>query len=176
MEMLMRLVLAVLAVVLAMPAAAHDHCRAPGQHERFGEQRAYFQDVLAACRADGFCSAVVATKARDGAQFAQQLRIARPSPREAYQVDFAAASPMPAALSSVDIRVGRLALNAPTSAIAGNEFRIAERADIDAVVAAARKSRSLRWTYKTEDGIEAVSFGLRGMTAALTWIDCMSKP
>ncbi|MFZ4070948.1 MAG: hypothetical protein ACOYJ6_12685 [Caulobacterales bacterium] len=171
------LALAALAFGLAAPAVAHDQCPAPGRHEKFGEQRAYFQDVLGACRADGFCSAVVATKSKDGAAWAEQLRIAQPTPGAAFVMSVATTTAMPAPAPTTQLRAGKLSLAAQVNATAGNEFTLTHAKETQALVAAARASRSLLWTFANDKGgLEAAEFSLRGMAKALDWIACMGKP
>lgn len=171
------LTLAALVFGLAAPAFAHDHCPAPGRHEKFGEQRAYFQDVLAACRADGFCSAVVATKSKDGAAWAEQLRIARPRAGAAYEMSLASTVAMPAPETATQVSAGRVIFQAAVTATAGNEFTLTDAKQTADLVAAARASRHLRWTFPTDKGgLASAQFGLRGMAKALDWIDCMGKP
>lgn len=72
---------ATVATLLSAGAAqAADRCGAQ-THMRFGETRAYFGNTLAACRPDGYCSAVVAIADPSGqAAWRHQLRVARPSP------------------------------------------------------------------------------------------------
>jgi hypothetical protein len=169
--------LAALALGLATPAFAHDHCPAAGRHEKFGEQRAYFQDALGACRADGFCSAVVANKSKDGAAWAEQLRIAAPAPGAAYAISLATTTASPAPAATTQVRAGTLSLQAAVNATAGNEFTLTDTQQTAALVAAARASRSLRWTFTNDKGgLEAAEFSLRGMAKALDWIACMGKP
>jgi hypothetical protein len=170
------LALAALAFGLAAPAFAHDHCPAPSRHEKFGEQRAYFGDVLGACRADGFCSAVAATKSKDGAAWAEQLRIARPSPGAAYEISLGSTAAMPAPAQTTQLRAGKLTLQAGVKATSGNEFTLTDVRQSADLVAAARAASSLRWTFADDKGgLQAAQFGLRGMAKALDWIDCMGK-
>ena len=84
---MIRLFAATTALLLSAGAVqAADRCGA-ATHMRFGETRAYFGDALAACRPDGYCSAVVAVADPTGqAAWRHQLRVARPSPGADYQV------------------------------------------------------------------------------------------
>jgi hypothetical protein len=168
---------AAVAMLGAGEAAAEQVCGA-SVHSRFGETRAYFRDVLGACRPDGYCSAVVALADDGGAAYRQQLRVARPTPAAAYQVEFVAVSPMPAA----DPRPMSLAFAGRkidlTDAIgltpqSGNEYRLSNQDVADDVVARLKRAREARWTYQSDAGASTAIFPLRGMTAALIWIDCM---
>ena len=158
-------------------ASAETICGA-ATHSRFGETRAYFQNVLGACRPDGYCSAVVALPDRTGrSAYAQQLRVALTRPGELYQVEFVAVTPMSAGDGHpMSITMGRQttdlsALARPTSSL--NEFRVSDYDAVDRLVAGFRHARSARWTYRSETGPASALFSLAGMTAALTWIDCM---
>jgi len=148
-------------------------------HSRFGETRAYFQNVLGACRPDGYCSAVVALPDRTGqGVYAHQLRVARPTPGAPYLVEFVAVTPMSAGDGlPMSIHLGRqttdlAALAAPTSP-GTNEFRISDAEAVRKLVAGFRRERTARWVYRSEAGPTSAVFSLSGMTAALTWIDCM---
>jgi hypothetical protein len=167
------------AALFGAQAQAEERCGAE-LHMRSGETRAYFRDVLGACRRDGYCSAVVALPDRSGggAAWAAQLRIARPLAGEPYQVEVAATTPMPAStpvpMKLVFART-QFALDAgATQSISGNEYRLADQTIADAVVQSAKAARNLRWTYQGEGGPATATFPLNGMTAALTWIDCMT--
>jgi hypothetical protein len=170
---------ALLLVACAGSASAETVCRA-ATHSRFGETRAYFQNVLGACRPDGYCSAVVALPDRTGqGVYAHQLRVALTRPGEPYQVEFVAVTPMSAGDGQpMSITMGRQttdlsALATPTSSI--NEFRVSDYEAVEKLVAGFRHARSARWTYQSGTGPASAVFSLSGMTAALTWIDCMGR-
>ena len=148
-------------------------------HSRFGETRAYFSDVLGACRPDGYCSAVVALKDDGGAMYRQQLRVARPSPHAPYQVEFVAVSPMPADdAQPMTLAFGRRTLSlagaiGPSAPNSANEYRVTSETVADDLVNRMKKAREAGWTYRSVAGPATARFPLRGMTAALTWIDCV---
>lgn len=173
------LALCAMAAAFGTQAQAEERCGAE-LHTRFGETRAYFRDVLAACRQDGYCSAVVALPDRSGAGAAwtAQLRIARPLAGEPYQVEVAATTPMPASsplpMTLAFARTQHALAAADFQSTSTNEYRLADQATADAVVQSAKRARSLRWTYQSEVGPATATFPLNGMTAALTWIDCMT--
>lgn len=167
---------ALMAMCGAGEAAAEQVCGA-SVHARFGETRAYFRDVLGACRPDGYCSAVVALTDDGGAQYRQQLRVARPAPGAPYQVEFVAVSPSPAGDGGpMSLTVGRR--HTPlTGAIATtqsvNEYRVTDQALADDIVSRVQAARGANWTYQSVAGPSTAPFPLRGMTAALNWIECM---
>lgn len=178
----MRTWMAALAAVASLmaaseAAAAETRCGA-ATHMRFGETRAYFRDVLGACRPDGYCSAVVALRDDGGAQYRQQLRVARPTAGAPYQVEFVAVSPSPQG----DGTPMAIAFGAQSITLSGkisqtqsvNEYRVTDAGVSETVVILLRKSREARWTYQSNVGPETATFPLRGMTAALKWIDCLS--
>ena len=161
-------------------ANAEERCGAT-LHSRFGETRAYFRDTLAACRRDGYCSAVVALPDRTGggAAYAAQLRVARRLAGEPYEVEFVAVTPMPSPTQGsmiltfpAEVNLANVIALKPQSA---NEFRITDQDVADDVVRRLKRARSARWTYTGEAGPHTANFPLRGMTAALTWIDCMGR-
>jgi hypothetical protein len=174
----------VLAAAVAMTAlatgtaAADTRCGAT-LHQRYGETRAYFRDVLGACRPDGYCSAVVALSDKDGAAYLHQLRVARPLAGEPWQVEFVAVSPTPAEPATpMTLGFGRdtVVLNDAIANVPNvmNEYRVSSQAVADDLVARLKRGRTATWTYRSVAGPSSATFPLRGMTAALTWIDCMT--
>lgn len=167
-------------VASAGAASAAQRCGAT-THTRFDETRAYFQNALGACRPDGYCSVVLALPAAAGeAMYAQQLRIARPTPGAPYAVELVAATPMNAGDGQpMSVAFGRrpidLAGKAPLQTNNMNLFEIADAATVNAIVSGARRSTSMRWTYQAETGPVTAWFALGGVTRALTWIDCMGR-
>ena len=94
MSLIRSAILATALVASAGAASAAQRCGAT-THTTFGETRAYFQNSLGACRPDGYCSVVLALPAPAGeAMYAQQFRIARPTPGAPYAVELVAATPM----------------------------------------------------------------------------------
>lgn len=161
-------------------ASAAQRCGA-AVHERFGETRAYFQNTLAACRPDGFCSAVLAlTPPNDQSVYAQQLRIARPTPGAPYAVTLTAVDPAPTSSGQpMSVSFGRRAIDlSGKAALEGNvvnEWHVTDTAAIDAIVRGARGSNGMRWTYQSETGPVSAWFALGGVSRALTWVDCMGR-
>ncbi len=167
------------AVLTAAPAAAETVCSAP-THERFGETRAFFGDVLAACRPTGYCSIVIVRDVDEGGYtYGQQVRIARPSPGAPYQVELVAASPMPAdpvTPAQLTFALTDYKLDTRFSSAEGlgvNEYRIG--GDVAPIVDDFKRGKVAKWTYQTEAGPHTASFPLNGVTAGLRWIDCMGE-
>jgi len=175
--------IALMAAALAMfgagVASAEVRCGA-STHERFGEKRAYFRDVLGACRPDGYCSAVVALTDDGGAQYRQQLRVARTVAGAPYQVEFVAVSPMPTPEPTpTSLAFGQRTIDlgsalAQTQSM--NEFRVSAQNLTDDIVANLKAARQAQWTYQSVAGPSTAVFPLNGMTAVLAWIDCMGNP
>lgn len=169
--------LATIASIMAAGEAAAAQVCSATTHTRFGETRAYFRDVLGACRPDGYCSVVVALRDDGGAQYRQQLRVARPTPGAPYSVEFVAVSPSPQGdATPMSIAVGgqTIPLNGKIAqAGAVNEYAVSDAAVSETLVTFLRKSREARWTYQSNAGPSVAPFPLRGMTAALNWIDCV---
>jgi hypothetical protein len=176
-----RLLAAATTIALLMTAGAvqaADRCGAT-THMRFGETRAYFGDTLAACRPDGYCSAVVAIADPSGqAAWRHQLRVARPSPGADYLVELAATDPMPVAgvmrFTTPGQTVDPGPWLAPTSP-GSNEYRVSDPILTRSLVSSLRRQRIARWNYPSADGPAEAYFPLRGMTAALNWIDCRGR-
>ncbi len=172
--------LAAALLVSAGTASAAQQCGATN-HSVFGETRAYFQNSLGACRPDGYCSVVLALTPRDDqSAYAQQLRIARPTPGAPHEVSLTAVDPSPSADGQpMSVSFGRRPID-----LVGmtefrdntvNEFHVTDRAAIDAIVSGARRSSGMRWTYQSEAGPADAWFALGGVTRALNWIDCMGR-
>ncbi len=172
----LRVAIATTVFLLSAGAAqAADRCGAQ-THMRFGETRAYFGDTLAACRPDGYCSAVVALPDPSGqAVYRQQLRVARPSPGADHLVELVAANPMPVAGSMRFTTPGQTVDPGPwlvPTSPGANEFRVSDPILTRSLVSGLRRQRIARWTYLSDGGPVEAYFSLRGMTAALNWIDC----
>ena len=154
---------------------AADRCGAE-THMRFGETRAYFGNTLAACRPDGYCSAVVALADPSGrAAWRQQLRVARPSPGADYLVELAATDPMPVTGAMNFTTPGQTVDPGPwlvPTSPGSNEYRVSDPILTRSLVSGLRRQRIARWDYQSTEGPAEAYFSLMGMTAALNWIDC----
>lgn len=165
-------------LAFAGAASAAQRCGA-ATHTTFGETRAYFQNALGACRPDGFCSVVLAlTPPNDQSVYAQQLRIARPTPGAPYDVVLTAVAPAPTDSGQpMSVAFGRRPIDLTgKAALQGNvvnEWHVTDAAATDAIVRGARGSNGMRWTYQTQSGPTTAWFALGGVTRALAWIDCM---
>ena len=173
-------VLAAVFIASAGAAEAAQQCGA-AVHTRFDETRAYFDNSLGACRPDGYCSVVLALRDPSGqAAYAQQFRIARPTPNAAYVVELVAVTPMnaddgqPMSIAFGSQRIG-LTGKAPLQANNLNLFEITDPATVSAIVSGARRANGMRWTYQSEGGPAEAWFSLGGVTRALNWIDCMGR-
>ncbi len=168
----------VAAILSAGGVQAADRCGAK-THMRFGETRAYFGDVLAACRPDGYCSVVVALPDPSGqAVYRQQLRVARPSPGADHLVELVAANPMPVAGAMNFTTPGQTVDPGPwliPTSPGSNEFRVSDPILTRSLVSGLRRQRIARWTYQSADGPAEAYFSLIGMTAALNWMDCRGR-
>lgn len=162
-------------VLSAGAAAAADRCGA-NTHMRYGETRAYFGDTLAACRRDGYCSVVVALADPSGnAVYSQQLRVARPRPGADHVVELVAANPMPVRGAMNFTMPGQTVDPGPwlvPTSPGANEFRVSDPILTRSLVSGLRRQRIARWNYRSVSGQAEAYFSLRGMTAALNWIDC----
>jgi hypothetical protein len=169
----MRVLLAALVIAFSPAAWAAPGCGAK-TFTKFDETRAYFRDVWASCAPSGACRVVSATEANDGAAFAHRFTIGRDAPGAALSFDLAATSPMPATPSAPQaITIGRTVEEIAVQAVAGNEFRLSDPAQADRILARAKRGVKLAWTYPAAGGPATGEFGLRGLTAALKWVDCM---
>ena len=169
MSMLRTTLLAAALVACAGAASAARICGAT-VHTPYGETRAYFDNTLGACRADGYCSANLA--------YAQQLRIARETPGAPYVIELVGVGSTADALP-MSVSFGRRPIDLAGRAVVpeghANLFRITDAATVDALVAGARRSQTIRWRYQSETGPTEAWFALGGVTRALAWIDCMGR-
>lgn len=169
---------AALLAAFASTASAAEVCGA-ATHVRYGETRAYFQDVLAACPKDRPCSFVSAQR-NPQAPLGEShtLRVLLPK----------AGAPLDLALVSVLDRVdpadaGVLSWGAERLSLKGrmavrdnvvNEYWLSD-ADADAR-RLIQQAREATWTYASLDGAPSTArFNLRGATRALAWMECMAK-
>lgn len=165
--------------LVAPMAAAGEICGAT-THIRYEETRAFFQDSLAACRPDQFCSVVVDILAPgEDVAFRQELRIARPTPQAPYRVSLTAVLPMAEGDGNpMTVKLGRSTIDISkkqqTEGNVVNEYVINDQGLTDSLVTKIKASKNLNWRYRGEGGtIADANFPLRGVSAALVWIDCM---
>lgn len=164
---------------LAGTAQAAQVCGAT-THSRFGETRARFGAVLAACRPGGYCSVVSTIASEGGSAYAQQFRIARPRPGADHQVELTAVEPLPnrsargMSLTFMGQRMN-LARIARLTDNSANVFRITDGIAAKSIVSNARRQSVVRWTYASSGGSTDAYFSMIGVNRALNWIDCMGE-
>jgi hypothetical protein len=73
------------------------------------------------------------------------------------------------------LTIGRTLEDAKVAAVAGNEFRLSDLEQTERVVSTAKRGARMSWTYAAADGPATAQFGLRGLSAALKWIECMGQ-
>ena len=64
---------------------------------------------------------------------------------------------------------------AQLTANSANVFGFTDQAAADDIVTRLKGGRSVRWTYASASGPHTATFSLNGLTAALTWVDCMGS-
>lgn len=176
-------ILGACAVFGAGAAAAKEACGVK-THMRFGETRAYFQDVLAACVPDGECKMVSEVSSDAFASgYRHQLRMVFADSAAAPALSFIAVEPMADLGKPTSLRLGReqVDLSGKITAQNGvaNEYGFTDPA-IGAELAdrLIYRARSAVWSFAA-DGTGAAtsaSFPLRGAARARAWITCMQRP
>ena len=147
--------------------------------QKYGETRAFFQDVIAGCDKAKNCYA--ATHVADNGQgyaYRQQIRVRRNYGEPIYRLFFVGVDPMPAAKGqfsiSVDDKAWTLSAETALTPQSGNEFELYDLKVADRMVAMIRGGKEVAWLYPTENGGAHVArFGVRGMNNALKWVACM---
>ncbi|MEO1328501.1 MAG: hypothetical protein AAFW46_02465 [Pseudomonadota bacterium] len=152
---------------------------------KYGERRAYFSDWLASCRPDGSCHALTYIGA-EGDFFDHAVRVS--VPRAGADMALVIAGPRAdAGSATIALRVDggpthRLPpgedlgwANAPGDA--ANEFRISQSKANLSVIPEMKAGRFLtaRWAMDERE-IDRLQFSLRGLTAALAWIEAHQAP
>jgi hypothetical protein len=147
--------------------------------QKYGETRAFFQDVIAGCDKAKNCYA--ATHVADNGQgyaYRQQIRVRRNAGEPTNRLFFVGVDPMPAAKGqfsiSVDDKAWTLSTETALTPQSGNEFELFDLKVADQMVAMIRGGKEVAWLYPTENGGAHVArFGVRGMNDALKWTTCM---
>jgi len=169
-------------VLSAQNADAAVICKAK-TFQKYGETRAFFQDVIAGCDKAKNCYA--ATHVADNGQgyaYRQQIRVRRNFGEPTNRLFFVGVDPMPAAKGqfsiSVDDRAWTLSAETALTPQSGNEFELFDLKVADKMVAMIRGGKEAAWLYPTDSGGAYVArFGVRGMNSALKWVACMqSRP
>ena len=146
---------------------------------RDGEQRIYFRDWLAACRPEGDCAAAAYVFAEPGSNAAAAiLRVYRDTPDDAWSLVFAGLANAPDPNNPLSLRIGDtdpITLE-PRSGFrpvgAANVLRLVDPAQTRAVLDAMKAGLEVRVRFSDPNGDSREErFSLRGLTAALEWID-----
>jgi hypothetical protein len=165
----MRILLALHALlILSAPALAQEH----------GEQRRYFGDWLAACRADGYCSATTYQNPNpgDGRVADYVLRVGRHAEEIYWELSFTTvltmgdtAAPFIVSVDGTDEHFAGAEEIAAYGAV--NDFFLLG-AKAQAVMDRLAPGRELSVMFTDQTGAaQRAQFSLAGMTAALIWID-----
>lgn len=170
----------VLCVLSAGTANATEICKAK-TFQKYGETRAFFQDVIAGCDKDRNCYA--ATHVADNGQgyaYRQQIRVRRNFGEPTNRLFFVGVDPMPAPQGQfsigLDDKAWTLSTETALTPQSGNEFELFDLKVADRMVAMIRGGKEVSWLYPTEKGGTHVArFGVRGMNDALKWTTCMQK-
>ena len=152
---------------------------------KYGEQRAYFDDILAACRPGGYCSAITYVGAR-GDFYDYAIRVGTAASGAPYEVVFTAVEeyvpdtgPIMVSVDNlVDITFpAREALGWTTEQGKGvNEHVFAEAVANRTLLPAMKRGYWMTVSFPRGDGVDAVNinsqrFSLSGLSAALAWIE-----
>ena len=167
----MRILLALYVLLtLALPAFAQKH----------GEERRYFGDWLAACRADGYCSATTYQNPNpgDGRVADYVLRVGRHAEEIYWELSFTtiatmgdAAAPFMVSVDGADEYFAGPQEVAAYGAV-NDFFLLGTKAQ--AVMDRLAPGHELNVDFTDETGVaQRAQFSLAGMTAALIWIDEM---
>ncbi len=150
----------------------------PWQTAAAQETRRYFQDWLAACRTDGYCSALAYdnTDSTAGVDADYIFRVGRPAESPYWELSFTAVAAMPGLNERFDVTVDNTPFSFSPPYEAGafgsiNEFYFMND-PAQSLFDAMGPGDSLRVMFADEAGeSRTATFSLRGLTAALLWID-----
>lgn len=146
---------------------------------KYGERRAYFGDWLASCAPSGVCSALAYVGA-DGDLFDASVRVRQSAPGRDRELILSGATLGSDGLTLV-LQIGKPGLwrLAPEADLgwanaagdAANEYRVRPSVANREVIPAMIAGRWLDATWVRSVVIERRRFSLRGLTAALAWIE-----
>ncbi len=157
---------------------------------KYGERRAYFDDILAACRPGGYCSAITYVGAR-GDFYDYAVRVGSPAAGSPYEVIFTAVAEYVPDNGPIAVSVDNLVSNAfPARTALGwnteqgkgvNEHVFAETLANSSLLPAMKRGYWMIVSFPRGDGVDAVNinsqrFSLRGLSAALNWIERNRMP
>lgn len=142
------------------------------------ETRRYFQDWLAACRTDGFCSAIGYdnTASTAGVDADYLLRVGRQAEGLYWEISLTTVLAFPGVNEGFDVTVDNTPFQFSPPFDVGaygsiNEFYFLNDGAQD-LFDALGPGDQVRFTFTDEGGqSRTASFSLRGLTAALLWID-----
>lgn len=181
--------LLLLAVLAAFPGPLlADSAGAPrpdAETTKYGERRAYFRDWLAACRPGGYCSVLSYVGSR-GHLADYVLRVERPASGDSPGVIYTPVAIMPADNQTLLVTIdgdAPVLLDADDAqgwrrreGDAVNELRFSP-ARAESLLPVMRDGRFMTISFTEESGREvAPRFSLRGLTAALAWIETARLP
>lgn len=163
-------------LVIALAAMLAFALPAPAQH---GETRAYFRDFLAACRADGYCSATAYVNANPptGIVADHILRIGRHRDGPDWEISFSGVAVMPRPDTDFAVIVDesqRFDFAFPDETMsygAINDFFLYGHSATGLLEALRAGSRADVYFRDEDDELWPVHFSLSGLVASMTWID-----
>ena len=168
-------------VLVAAPAVAEPVCGAE-THMRFGETRAYFQDVWAGCTPAGVCqlSASKIDKTQP-VNISHEARFTLQSGTNLLGLTLMSVTDNVAIDKPMQFVYGKESASL-TGAVETrdnvvNQYHVKDPALADTVARAAiAKTNVARWVFATEAGeTKTVELPMRGAVKALDWITCMAK-
>jgi hypothetical protein len=172
--------LATLAGLANAPAWAGDRCGVE-THARYGETRAFFQDVWAGC-AGKICQISASDIDRmQAVNIAHELRFVLDPGTLTLGMQLTAVTEMANSAGPMKLVYGRETLNltglVETRDNVVNVYHLTDAALADSAARAMiSRSNVAKWTFSTEAGAEKTAqMPLRGATKALEWVTCMAK-
>lgn len=168
----------------AAPAASAE-VRPDVVTSKYGERRAYFGDILAACRPGGYCSAITYVGAR-GDFYDYAVRVGSGAPGADYEVVFTAVETYVPDRAAISVSIDRLVeMTFPAHTDLGwhtesgkgvNEHVFGQTPANRTLLPAMKRGYRMTVSYPRGTGVDAVSvnsqtFSLRGLSAALAWIE-----
>ncbi|MCI4663758.1 MAG: hypothetical protein MRY74_03460 [Neomegalonema sp.] len=153
-------------------------------HTKYGEQRAYFRDWLAACRPGGYCSVLAYNGAGPGAAGVDAdhiLRVASPAEDAAYEIMFTGVAAYVDETSTITVLIdGRKVADLPPYKEAGwtrnprvlNDYFFSKSAAGGTLVEKMKAGGRIRLQFYDKKGnFQDIEFSLIGLTGALAWIE-----
>lgn len=166
------------AALSTAPAAAQT-----GLHQKYGETRAYFRDVLAACRPGGYCSVLSYNGAGPDAAGVDAdyiFRVGSAATGLDYELIFTGVASYVAEESPITVIIDgrKIAVLEPGADLGWsvsqsvNEYGFSQSVGNLTVLPAMKAGRFMTLAFRDQQGRDrSVRFSLRGVTAALRWIE-----